>query len=144
MGKFIGKYVCYGNADGLFCWGRIKAEAEVNTVEGPREVFILEGRMSGPYRAGGEKIRKFKGDTILRKDMIDLEKDIFDKESGGLGTLTDDDLFLLVLKSREIESRDLGHLGVRNMLVAEAGGNLEEFAKNELRNRVNRNSVPEV
>ena len=42
----MGKYVCYGLSDGSFTWGRIKAEATVNTPNGPKEVFILTDRMT--------------------------------------------------------------------------------------------------
>lgn len=44
--SFIGKYVCYGEEDGSFTWGRIKDEGLVNTPEGEREVFVLTDRMT--------------------------------------------------------------------------------------------------
>lgn len=42
--SYIGKYVCYDQADGGACWGRIKDEAIVNKIDGEKEVFILENR----------------------------------------------------------------------------------------------------
>lgn len=43
---FIGKYVCYGEEDGSFTWGRIKDEGWVNTPTGEQEVFVLTDRMT--------------------------------------------------------------------------------------------------
>jgi len=40
----VGKYVCYGEEDGSFSWGRIVDEGVVNTPKGEKEVFILEDR----------------------------------------------------------------------------------------------------
>lgn len=44
--RFIGKYVCYGEPDGSFSWGRIVNEGVVNTPKGDKEVFILSDRMT--------------------------------------------------------------------------------------------------
>jgi hypothetical protein len=44
MSEYIGKFVCYNQADGGACWGRIKDEAIVNSMDGEKEVFILEHR----------------------------------------------------------------------------------------------------
>jgi hypothetical protein len=117
---FVGKYVCYGNKDGMFCWGRIKAEVEVNTMEGPKEAFILDERMSGPYSAGGCRIRKFKGDTVLRKDKINIETDIFDRDVREFDGISNDDLFLLVMDSTAGLER-LKSLGQWNMLKSGMG-----------------------
>jgi len=43
---YVGKYVCFGLSDGSFTWGRIKADAVVNTPNGPKEVFVLTDRMT--------------------------------------------------------------------------------------------------
>lgn len=114
MSGFIGKYVCYGNDAGMFCWGRIKDEAEVNTVDGPKEVFILDQRMSGPH-VGMERIRCHKGDTILQKDKIDLEKDVFDRDVREFEAVSNEDLFLIVL-NQEAGLKGLKSLGPWNML----------------------------
>ena len=41
---FVGKFVCYGEEDGSFSWGRIVDEGVVNSPEGEKEVFILADR----------------------------------------------------------------------------------------------------
>ena len=43
---YINKYICYGEEDGSFSWGRIKDEGVVNTPLGPKEVFVLTDRMT--------------------------------------------------------------------------------------------------
>lgn len=44
MSEYIGKYVCYDQMDGGACWGKIKDEAVVNTMNGEKSVFILTDR----------------------------------------------------------------------------------------------------
>lgn len=130
MSEFIGKFVCYDQADGGFCWGRIKDEAVVNTIHGEKEVFILTDRYvryartrdirdfgryypnvlanPGMSRATskeeGEEVfmetRKVRGDTTLRKEMIDLENDIIDLDDL-VGAVDDDTLFKAILSARE-------------------------------------------
>ena len=41
---FVGKFICYGEEDGSFSFGKIVDEGIVNTPKGEREVFILENR----------------------------------------------------------------------------------------------------
>lgn len=136
--SYVGKYVCYGNKEGLFCWGKIEAEGIVNTAKGLRGVFILVDRMSGPHNGS---VTRIQGRTTIRKEMLDLEHDIFDKEAG-LEDLTDDQLFLLVL-SGEIDGELHGaHRGLVNMIQAKAGSGLEEIAKAELNRRVGNKEEP--
>lgn len=131
--EYIGKFVCYDQADGGCCWGRIKDEAEVNTMSGYKEVFILSDRfvryvrgknvsrfrrfypdiansmMSKPMEMGKDgklkdgdffhEVRKVKGDTTLRKEMIDLDKHIIDL-SDLLTVMSEDELFKIILTPR--------------------------------------------
>lgn len=126
---FIGKYVCYDAIDGGACWGRIKAEAKVNTVNGLVDVFILSGRLVRYKRArqgttlkvgtpddgfrtmsqvdGGKlesdlvfEVRRFNGDTILWKSGINVEKDVIDIEQF-VNRVSTDDLFLAVMRGRD-------------------------------------------
>jgi hypothetical protein len=131
--SYVGKYVCYGNEEGLFCWGRIESEVKVNTSKGLKEAFVLEGRMTGPHHG---QVLHIHGKTTVRKEMLDLERDIFDKDTRGLEGLTDDQLFLLVLSGTVDGEVEGVHRGVMNMLKAEAGSALEKLAKEELEKRV--------
>lgn len=150
MGEYDGKYVCYGSAEGKFCWGRIVGEAKVNTVLGLKEVFILEDRMTGPYgtrAASGQKhkknpkmvpnVEKHKGRTILQKDAIDLKKDIVDRDLLGEGRLldevTDEQLFVMVL-SGELQAEGMNR-GLANMIMAQENG-LEDVLKKEMNKRM--------
>jgi hypothetical protein len=42
--EHVGKYVCFQRADGGACWGRVKDQGFVNTLNGEREVVILTER----------------------------------------------------------------------------------------------------
>ena len=107
----VGKYVCYGDENGGFVWGRICRESTINTIDGIKDVFILEDGMN--CRGSGEKIRKFQGERILRRDVINSELDIIDKD-GSLKDLGDEELFRASLGDMTALT-----LGVKNM--AEAG-----------------------
>jgi hypothetical protein len=122
--SYVGKYVCYNQNDGGACWGRIKEEAVVNTMSGEKEVFILTDRyvrhLTGDDRkrfkffypdATNEplmrrpldgkisyQVSKVKGDTTIRKELLDLEKDVID--IGDLLKIVDTDtLFRIVMGS---------------------------------------------
>jgi len=136
MESYIGKYVCHGNNCGQFCWGHIKDECSVNTVGGPKEAFILDQRMSGPY-PGYPRIRRFNGDTILRKDQIDLEKDVFTDDVREFKTITDEELFLMVLDAPEDALDKLRHSGMKNMLLGSSDrGGQSEIAAEVLKKRI--------
>jgi hypothetical protein len=109
MNEFVGKYVCYGNKNGQFCWGKIKAEIVIQTIGGLRDAFVLSERMSGPYPSGC-RIRKWTTDTVLRKDQIDLEHDVFDRDVREFQNVTNDELFLLVMDA-EVGLNALKNLG---------------------------------
>jgi len=123
MSEFVGKYVCYGNDEGMFCWGKIAAEVKVNTPEGEKGAFILENRMSGPHKEGGERIRRWSTPTIIRRDFFD--------------EFTDDDLFLLVVGGLQDDSAIvMKNKGIKNMLLAKAVREFEEIAKRKLKERI--------
>ena len=130
--KLVGKYVCYGNDRGGFCWGRIKVVVETNTQDGYKPSFILTDRKTclGP----NSPIRDHPGETLLRVEAVNLEKDIVDKEEFWEG-ITDDELFILVMGG-EVGLAEVKNLGFVNMLK-HARGDLEEWAKGELRGRMN-------
>ena len=127
--SYIGKYVCYGNTNGMFCWGKIESEIVINTAKGLREAFVLVDRMTGPHNG---QISRQKGRTTVRKELLNLERDIFTKKMG-MEDLTDDQLFLFVL-SGDMENV---HLGLMNMLRSESSKEkLEKVAKDELESRM--------
>ena len=167
MSKFVGKYVCYGREDGTFCWGRIESENEVNSVHGPKKVFILTERItcslpawverhsviSGPigkprativtHAPPSDKVklvvRHHKRRTTLRKEEIDLERDIIDRDGLGLEGMEKDALFLLIM-TRKIEEMPGLNQGGKNILKSEVGDMLRAFVdeevKQELRERL--------
>ena len=137
--SYIGKYVCYDQADGGACWGRIKDEAVVNTMNGEKEVFILTDRyvrytrgenmkdfrryypdisdilLNRPMEMKNNKftsdglffeVRKIKGDSTLRKEMIDLENDIIDLGDikDLLGQVSEDIMFKALLDNNAIRN----------------------------------------
>lgn len=105
--EYIGKYVCYGNENGGFCWGKIKSVIRINTAKGEADVFVLTDRIvcSGkPYQGNISHIDK---ETILRLDKIDLKRDIVVKEEV-FKDLTDDELFLMMMDG---EVNTAGNLG---------------------------------
>lgn len=118
--SFEGKYVYYGNAEGGFCFGRIESEAKVGSPDNPREVFILVNRMS--CMGGQGTITTHVGKSILRKDKIDLKKDVYEKMRG-LDTLTEEQLFLCMMTGdvdRDVVNDSIGR-GVAMMLYREKG-----------------------
>jgi len=167
MSEFIGKFVCYDQADGGFCWGRIKDEAVVNTIHGEKEVFILTDRYvryartkdlrnfrrfypmaqqvtprtassPGSVEEGDEvfmETRKVRGDSTLRKEMIDLENDVIDLEDV-LGAVDDETLFKAVLDARagaKVTGKTAIEVGL-NSLLSDDG--LSVTARDVLRKRL--------
>jgi hypothetical protein len=132
----IGKFVCYGDKEGGFCFGRIEDVCVINTQSGEQEAFILTNRITSSQ--GGVLINH-SGRTILRASAID-EKDIYDEDmiKKGIGSLTDDELFLLAMMAKvedlKIQSSSLP-LGVINLFKTE-GSNLSEVAKQKLKERL--------
>jgi len=122
MSGFIGKYVCWGDENGMFCWGRIKAEVVMNTAKGPKDAFVLDQRMTGPHNIP-ERIQRYSRDTLLQKDMIDVERDIFDRDVQEFESVSNDDLFLLMMDAEAgLESmKEQKSLGPWNMLKSLQG-----------------------
>ena len=146
MCNFIGKYVCYSRADGGACWGRIKDEAIVNSIHGEKEVFILSDRYVRYQRTADVKdfrryypqfsssstpvphpdelfweVHKVRGDTTLRKEMIDLENDIVELDDV-LSAVEDDALFKAVLGAGngEVKGKDALEIGINALLKDES------------------------
>lgn len=95
--NFIGKYVCYGNDRGGFCWGKIKAEVRINTPIGERSAFILVDRMTcqgPPYKVSN--VQHHNRETIVRKDLLNIERDIVEKEAT-MASLNEEELFILMM-----------------------------------------------
>jgi len=105
----IGKYVCYGDEDGGFRWGKIASECVMNTIDGPKDAMVLEGNMSCASLKG--HIERHDGPRILRKDIIDMEADILDND-GSIGNLDDDDLFRVSMGDMSAMA-----LGAKNMAI---------------------------
>ena len=120
VSEFIGKYVYYGNEEGGFCFGKIEDEMVVNSPQGLKEAFVLVNRMS--CVGGQASIMVHRGRSTLRKEKIDLKKDVFEKMQG-LDTLTDEQLFLCMMSGnvdRDMVKDTIGR-GVAMMLYREKG-----------------------
>ena len=131
-GKYVGKYVCYGNEDGGFCWGKIKSIGRVLTTKGEKDVLILTDRItcSGkPYAASN--ILHHDGDTILQLDKISPDRDIIDKSREQLADcLSDDELFILVMNGELMPRNDIP-TGIMNMLES-SGVEMKEVLRKRL------------
>jgi hypothetical protein len=131
VSEYAGKYVCWGNDGGGFCFARIVGECLSNTLFGKKEAFIVEDRISKNLDGA---LMHHQKKTILRREVIDLKKDIFDRKQG-MEDLTDDQLFMLALAGRA-DGEVVVHKGVANMLEAEQGRPLEELANARLKDRM--------
>jgi hypothetical protein len=130
--ELVGKHICYGNRDGGFCWGRIKAAVKVNTAKGEQDAFIVSDRKTCTGRTAS--IQNHDRDTLLLVNMIDLDNDVVDKEDL-FKEFTDDELFLLIMDGFDNLS---GHgnigLGLKNMITARQFSG--EIVKDELAGRL--------
>lgn len=130
--ELVGKHICYGNRDGGFCWGRIKAAVKVNTAKGEQDAFIVSDRKTCTGRTAS--IQNHDRDTLLLVNMIDLDNDVVDKENL-FKEFTDDELFLLIMDGFDNLS---GHgnigLGLKNMITARQFSG--EIVKDELAGRL--------
>lgn len=129
--NFDGKYVCCGNKEGGFCFARIVGEMIIGTATGKQEAFVVEDRIA---KSGDGCISKHIGRSTIRKSVLNLQRDIFDRKQG-MGDMSDDQLFMLALAGRA-DGGDGLHLGVANMIEAEMGKPLEELAKIKLKDRL--------
>lgn len=112
--QYINKYVCYGEVDGGFCFGRIKSVVQINTPKGVKDAFVMTDRttcMGKPYTS----VCRQKKDTLLLVEKISLERDIVNKDEM-FEDLTDDELFLLIMQG-EVNLQRLGSkgLGIKNL-----------------------------
>jgi len=140
--QYVGKHVCYGNHDGGFCWGRIKAAVKINTAKGEKDAFVMADRKTCTGRTAA--IQTHDKDTLLQVSMIDLDNDVVDKEAM-FKEFTDDELFLLIMDGFDNLN---GHgnigLGLKNMITARQFSG--EVVKDELAGRlgVKEEEKPEV
>ena len=58
-----------------------------------------------------------------------MEKDIVDTASFGLDGLTDDELFLLAMQAKMKDAASRLNLGMRNIIMLNAGGEEEEMSQ---------------
>jgi hypothetical protein len=64
---YVGKYVVYNRMDGGACFGLIVDEGFVNTLNGEREVFLLDKRIVRYSRTGDVKrFRRFYPNATAR------------------------------------------------------------------------------
>jgi hypothetical protein len=94
----------------------------------------------------GIEVKKFKGDTLIRKDVIDLERDVIDlgefheKFDSLLGNLSEDALFLALMRGQSVGlcGNKALELGLNQLMGSDVG--LEERVKQELRKRLEKTS----
>lgn len=90
----------------------------------------------------GMEVRRCKGDTLIRKDVIDLERDVIDlgefheRFENLLGNLSEDTLFMALLRgqSEGLCGNKALELGLNQLMGSDAG--LEERVKQELKKRM--------
>jgi hypothetical protein len=97
--SYVGKYVCYGDDKGGFCWGKISAEVKVNSPKGVVPAFVLVNRMTcNGLPATKGSIQYHSRETLVRCDVLDLNRDIVEVDI--MSQLSDDDLFLMTMGGR--------------------------------------------
>jgi len=147
---FVGKYVCYDALDGGACWGRIKDCVVINTQNGEKDAFILEDRWVRYARGASRKryrlfhdddrfdskvqfvVEKNNGDSILRCDQIDLDKDVV-SIGEFLSAIDTETLFLAFMagQGQGVDGSKALEIGIRVLL--ESG---EECIVSELKTRL--------
>ena len=135
---FIGKYVCYGNDVGGFCWGKIKAVVKINTPKGEKPAFVLTERLTcsrPPYTIGN--VNRHDHDTLVRQDLLNLEKDIVDRDAN-MSQLNDEEMFVIMMGGEVPDGINTGtNKAFANIIKFRAGsGGLMEDAAAELRRRL--------
>jgi hypothetical protein len=126
------------NADGGFCFGKIKAEARVNTLDGEDGAFILTERktcMGPPYTIN--RIESHRRDTLLLKSKINLDKDVIERNNI-LDELTDDEMFVLIMGGT-VERKNLKNPTLLALIEYGGGRIVEgvgELAKDVLNKRL--------
>lgn len=158
--SYKGKIVVYRNVDGGFCYGRIKDEVVVNTMEGEKAAFILEDRIVGYLCDAKGKVEFPRNqlltsaicqdgkefflrtthvprDSILRLDAIDVEKDIMAFDDL-LGQFTDDELFVIILVGKVTEMDDRVFQSFFQLLLdnKKSSDDYFKFLKDELEKRM--------
>jgi hypothetical protein len=92
----------------------------------------------------GLEVRKCKGDTIIRKDVLDLDRDIIDlgalhdKFRSLLSKLSEDALFMALLNGQAEGLCGDRALELGLIQLSGSGSGIEEQVKQELKNRMER------
>lgn len=135
---YIGKYVCYGNLEGGFCWGKIKAVVKVNSPKGERQAFVLTDRMTclrPPYTAGN--VKHHDHDTLVRFDVLNLERDVIERDAC-MSQLNDEEMFVVMMGGDVPDGMNTGqNKAFANIMKFRSGSSsLMEDAAVELRRRM--------
>jgi hypothetical protein len=126
------------NADGGFCFGKIKAEVRVNTLDGEEGAFILTERktcMGPPYTIN--RVMSHMRDTLLLKSKINLDTDVIERNNI-LDELTDDEMFVLIMGGT-VERKNLKNPTLLALIEYSGGRIVEgvgELAKDVLKKRI--------
>lgn len=134
LSEYTGKYVCFGNSDGGFCFGKIDSVVEINTVYGSELALVLLERIVG----NNGTLRRFKDKTLLRLSTINPEEHIFDidMEKLGLGAVSDDALFLLMMNADvSLLGNETLPTGIKNLFFMASEQEVAEAAIKELKKR---------
>lgn len=94
--SMVDKYVCFRNSDtGGFCCGRIKAEAQMNTLGGKQPALILTDVMT--CQGLGLTLEHPRGDRMIQTRVLNLKTDVIDR-SEAFGDMTAEDMFLMLME----------------------------------------------
>jgi ribosomal protein L35AE/L33A len=142
ISTLVGKYVCYRNSEsGGFCWGRIKAETKMNTVDGKQDALVLTDVLIcyNPNRnekTGKVTIESPRGDRLIQKRMLNLEKDVIEK-SEAFDNVSCEDMFLMLMDGEV----DISKYSKSEMVVCDIvknGGLGFSDVRNEFDKRMNK------
>lgn len=93
--EHVGKYVCFQRADGGACWGRVKDQGFVNTLNGEREVLILTDRYVRYERCQNLAMFRYYFPDVLNDPHM---KKAMKLDGDKLEDFNDDELFFEVKK----------------------------------------------
>jgi len=85
--------------------------------------------------AVGIELKKCKGDTLIRKDVIDLQRDIIDLDEF-LSKVPEDTLFLALMRGQAEGLSGNKALEMGLIQLMDSDNDLEERLKQELKNRL--------
>ena len=124
--------MCLHREDGSGCWGRVVGESEVNTADGQKECFILSERY---IRSNIGKTSRVSWETMLRKDQVDLERDVCDVRDFLKGA-DEGEILKALLRGKcvngNMDGMSLSEMGLQSML----DGSGEAVLREELEGRM--------